>query len=194
MSYKVYLTCGTIKKSHFRHEKGFSCDLESIYVDGLNNSNNLNNLNTFYKDTYLNPFYEKWTSNIIKPNYLFHYWNNAKIADIIQKHNHIDNVFVIRHNLISVKNYMADQNVIWILDGKKRSDKLSSCILYKVIYEDNSISYYYKSGSFDYDYIGENHQVYLDMGKNQLLKIYHKSYILNKYGRFYRKYFLYNSL
>ena len=83
------------KIAHFRHE------VLCKYSESINNN----------YDFYTNEFHFKWTRNLVKPEFLYGYWNNTDIADIINK-NKIK--IIVRNKLLKESYYINDDTVIFI--------------------------------------------------------------------------------
>ena len=136
------------KIEHFRHK------IKCKYAENINKNINF----------YTNDFHFKWTRNLVKPEYLYQYWNNTDIADVINK-NKIR--IIIRRQLLKQEYHVNDDNIIWILDGDLRKG-----IIKKIIYEYNEIKYYFcNNGLYDFKYISLKHKIYIDYGVNQIIEI-----------------------
>ena len=136
------------KIEHFRHS------IKCKYAESINNNYGF----------YTNDFHFKWTRNLVKPEYLYQYWNNTDIADIINK-NKIR--IIVRRQLLKQEYHINDDNIIWILDGKVRHG-----IIKKVIYEYNEIKYYFCNDTlYDFKMISSKHKIYIDYGFNQIIEI-----------------------
>jgi hypothetical protein len=85
------------KTKHFRHT------IQCKYSKAFNNS-------TFD----ISEFHFKWTRDFVRPKYLYNYWNNTDIADVIN----INNIKIIIKNNLLKKTYY--ENIIWILNGEYR--------------------------------------------------------------------------
>lgn len=134
--------------SHFRHNKGSDCALDREFT-----SNNHH---------YTNLFHIKWTRNLIKPEYLYRYWNNANIADICNKNK---TRFIVRSVLVKTT-YMPNETIKYILDGNERKG-----ILYNLEISENINELFYFSKEYDFNIISLNHEIYIDYGLNELIKI-----------------------
>jgi hypothetical protein len=136
------------KIAHFRH------NILCKYSESINNN----------YDFYTNEFHFKWTRNLVKPEYLYGYWNNKDIADVINT-NKIR--IIIRRQLLKENYYMNDENIIWILDGELRNG-----IIKQITYENNEIKYYFCNDNlYDLKMISSKHKIYIDYGLNQIIEI-----------------------
>lgn len=136
------------KIAHFRHK------VLCKYSESINNN----------YEFYTNEFHFKWTRNLVKPEYLYGYWNNKDIADIINKENIR---IIVRRQLLKENYYMNDENIIWILDGELRNG-----IIKQITYENNEIKYYFCSDNlYDLEMISLKHKIYIDYGLNQIIEI-----------------------
>ena len=136
------------KIAHFRH------NILCKYSESINNN----------YDFYTNEFHFKWTRNLVKPEYLYGYWNNKDIADVINT-NKIR--IIIRRQLLKENYYMNDENIIWILDGELRNG-----IIKQITYENNEIKYYFCNDNlYDLKMISIKHKIYIDYGLNQIIEI-----------------------
>jgi len=136
------------KIAHFRH------NVLCKYSESINNN----------YDFYINEFHFKWTQYLVKPEYLYRYWNNIDIADIINK----DKIrIIIRRQLLTKNYYMNDENIIWILDGELRNG-----IIKQITYDNNEIKYYFcYNNLYDLKMISSKHKIYIDYGFNQIIEI-----------------------
>jgi hypothetical protein len=136
------------KIAHFKH------NILCKYSESINNN----------YDFYTNEFHFKWTRNLVKPEYLYGYWNNKDIADVINT-NKIR--IIIRRQLLKENYYMNDENLIWILDGELRNG-----IIKQITYENNEIKYYFCNDNlYDLKMISSKHKIYIDYGLNQIIEI-----------------------
>ena len=136
------------KIAHFRH------NILCKYSESINNN----------YDFYTNEFHFKWTRNLVKPQYLYGYWNNKDIADVINT-NKIR--IIIRRQLLKENYYINDENIIWILDGELRNG-----IIKQITYENNEIKYYFCNDNlYDLKMISSKHKIYIDYGLNQIIEI-----------------------
>jgi len=136
------------KIAHFRH------NILCKYSESINNN----------YDFYTNEFHFKWTRNLVKPEYLYGYWNNKDIADVINT-NKIR--IIIRRQLLKENYYMNDENIIWILDGELRNG-----IIKQITYENNEIKFYFCNDNlYDLKMISSKHKIYIDYGLNQIIEI-----------------------
>ena len=136
------------KIAHFRH------NILCKYSESINNN----------YDFYTNEFHFKWTRNLVKPQYLYGYWNNKDIADVINT-NKIR--IIIRRQLLKENYYINDKNIIWILDGELRNG-----IIKQITYENNEIKYYFCNDNlYDLKMISSKHKIYIDYGLNQIIEI-----------------------
>ena len=152
----IHVSKSKDKKSYFRHQNDSEC---SFHLEFNNNIK-----------IYSSDFHIKWTTNFIDPKYLYHYWNNKKIADIFYN----NFLFIIRTNILKNSDYTNIDNVIWILDGINRKGNLI-----KIIYDNNEEDFYYKTIEYDYNKISDNHDIILDNGTNQLIKLDRNTIIKN---------------
>ena len=136
------------KIAHFRH------NILCKYSESINNN----------YDFYTNEFHFKWTRKLVKPEYLYGYWNNKDIADVIN----INKIrIIIRRQLLKENYYMNDENIIWILDGELRNG-----IIKQITYENNEIKYYFCNDNlYDLKIISSKHKNYIDYGLNQIIEI-----------------------
>jgi Fe2+ or Zn2+ uptake regulation protein len=136
------------KIAHFKH------NILCKYSESINNNYNF----------YTNEFHFKWTRNLVKPEYLYGYWNNKDIADVINT-NKIR--IIIRRQLLKENYYTNDENIIWILDGELRNG-----IIKQITYENNEIKYYFCNDNlYDLKLISSKHKIYIDNGYNQIIEI-----------------------
>jgi hypothetical protein len=136
------------KVEHFRHE--IECEYSLKF--------------TSYYNLFINEFHYKWTKNLIKPEYLYRYWN-MELYDIMTKNK--EYYIIVRHNELKSSCYEKDKNIIWILDGSKRQFDINY-----VKYEAKTIKYIIKSNRrYDLGLISSNHKIFIDFGKNELCEI-----------------------
>ena len=133
--------------SHFRHER--ECEYSKKVRDNY--------------EFYVSDFHIKWTRGIVKAKYLYQYWGNKEIADVINKKG---DKIVVRNNLIKYSDYI-NSNVIWILNGDNRVGDV-----YKILYDNGEEEYIYKIDKrYDLEIIPKHHKIYIDTGKSELIEI-----------------------
>lgn len=134
---------------HFRHEVNTCCSYEADIDRHLSID--------------ISDFHKTWTSDIVKAEFLFGYWNKPDLYDIKNTRNEyifVRQSLVSPDEIVSKEKYNEDKS-IWILDLNIRQGTLSS---------DKNKLYFDFDGKVDIPMFSDKSKVYLDGGYNMLLE------------------------